>query len=192
MISEDALEIFYRVGKLRDAIYQPDVEPRAQVFELQPGDCIYMPMGSPHAAVTGDDITATFSLLMNTRSSYDLAYLAASARSLGVPLGHDRWQTPFVVDRALSGVAAAPAPWAPAAGPLTVTFALAKPPPIGVDIGPFKAIWFRRIELTTSSGTGVPYLFTTSCPASIRSHSIAAPVAAITLTLVSASCSSRN
>src|SRR5947207_3043439 len=72
VISERALETFYRVGKLRDAIYQPDVEPKAQVFELQPGDCIYMPMGSPHAAVTGDDITATFSLLMNTRSSYDL------------------------------------------------------------------------------------------------------------------------
>ena len=72
VISEGALEIFYRVGKLRDSIYQPDVEPRAQVFELQPGDCIYMPMGAPHAAVTGDDITATFSLLMNTRSSYDL------------------------------------------------------------------------------------------------------------------------
>ena len=29
-------------------------------------------MGSPHAAVTGDDITATFSILMNTRSSYDI------------------------------------------------------------------------------------------------------------------------
>lgn len=72
VISEGALETFYRVGKLRDAIYQPDVEPRAQVFELQPGDCIYMPMGAPHAAVTGDDITATFSVLMNTRSSYDL------------------------------------------------------------------------------------------------------------------------
>jgi Cupin-like domain len=72
VISEGALEIFYRVGKLRDAIYQPDVEPKAQVFELQPGDCIYMPMGAPHAAVTGDDITATFSVLMNTRRSYDL------------------------------------------------------------------------------------------------------------------------
>jgi hypothetical protein len=72
VISERALETFYHIGKLRDAIYQPDVEPRAQVFELQPGDCIYMPMGSPHAAVTGDDITATFSLLMNTRSSYDM------------------------------------------------------------------------------------------------------------------------
>jgi cupin-like protein len=72
VISERALETFYRVGKLRDPIYQADVEPRAHVFELQPGDCIFMPMGSPHAAVTGDDVTATFSLLMNTRSSYDM------------------------------------------------------------------------------------------------------------------------
>jgi ribosomal protein L16 Arg81 hydroxylase len=72
VISERALEIFYRVGKLRDPIYQPDVEPKALKIDLQPGDCVYMPMGSPHAAVTGDDITATFSLLMNTQSSFDL------------------------------------------------------------------------------------------------------------------------
>jgi len=72
VISERALEIFYRVGKLRDPIYQPDVEPKALVTELKPGDCIYMPMGAPHAAITGDDITATFSVLMNTRSSFDL------------------------------------------------------------------------------------------------------------------------
>ena len=72
VISERALETFYRVGKLRDPIYQADVEPKAQVFVLEPGDCIFMPMGSPHAAVTGDDVTATFSLLMNTRSSYDI------------------------------------------------------------------------------------------------------------------------
>jgi hypothetical protein len=72
VISERALEIFYRVGKLRDPIYQPDVEPKALAIDLQPGDCVYMPMGSPHAAVTGDDITATFSLLMNTHSSFDV------------------------------------------------------------------------------------------------------------------------
>src|SRR5215813_5867460 len=72
VISERSLEVFYREGKLRDAIYQPDVEPKATVVELTPGDCIYMPMGSPHAAVTGDGITATFSLLMNTHSSYDM------------------------------------------------------------------------------------------------------------------------
>src|SRR5439155_6093910 len=71
VIGERALETFYRVGKLRDPIYQPDVEPKALVIDLQPGDCVYMPMGSPHAAVTGDDITATFSLLMNTHSSFD-------------------------------------------------------------------------------------------------------------------------
>src|ERR1044071_8089360 len=72
VISERALETFYRVGKLRDPIYQADVEPKAQVFELSPGDTVYMPMGSPHAAVTGDDITATFSVLFNTRSAYDV------------------------------------------------------------------------------------------------------------------------
>jgi nucleoside-diphosphate-sugar epimerase len=32
------------------------------------------------------------------RASYDVAYLAASVRSLGVPLGRQGWQTPFLVD----------------------------------------------------------------------------------------------
>lgn len=72
VIGERALEVFYRTGKLREAIYQAGVESRAMVVELQPGDCLYMPMGSPHAATTGDGITATFSLLMNTRTAYDV------------------------------------------------------------------------------------------------------------------------
>ena len=40
----------------------------------------------------------------------------------------------------------------------SATLALAKPPPIGVEIGPLSATWFFTMELMTSSGTGVPYL----------------------------------
>jgi hypothetical protein len=90
VVSERALEVFYREGKLRDTVYHPDMLARAHTFELAAGDCIYMPMGSPHAVTTGSDITVTFSVLMNTLTSYDQveAYRANSLmRSLGLTPG---------------------------------------------------------------------------------------------------------
>jgi hypothetical protein len=72
VVGERALEIFYREGSLREALYHPSMQPKARSIDLQPGDCVYMPMGSPHAAVNGDDVTVTFSVLMNTRSSFEL------------------------------------------------------------------------------------------------------------------------
>jgi hypothetical protein len=71
VVSERALEIFYRERRQREVTYRPDVQPKASVVELTPGDCIYMPMGSPHAASTGKDVTVTFSVLMNTRTSFE-------------------------------------------------------------------------------------------------------------------------
>jgi ribosomal protein L16 Arg81 hydroxylase len=71
VVSERALEIFYREGRLREVMYQEAMRARAQVIELTPGDCIYMPMGSPHAASTAREISVTFSVLMNTLSSFE-------------------------------------------------------------------------------------------------------------------------
>jgi hypothetical protein len=71
VVSERSLEVFYGAGRLRDAKYDPEMKAKAKAVELKPGDCIYMPMGSPHAASTGNDITVTFSILFNTHSAYD-------------------------------------------------------------------------------------------------------------------------
>jgi len=71
VIGERELETFFGEGKLRDLSYRPEIQPRAQVIDLQPGDCVYMPMGSPHAVSTGADITVTFSILMNTASAFE-------------------------------------------------------------------------------------------------------------------------
>jgi hypothetical protein len=49
--------------------FRPEVAERAQVFRLAAGDGVFMPMGSPHALQTGAGITATFSMLFNTRAS---------------------------------------------------------------------------------------------------------------------------
>jgi cupin-like protein len=87
VVTERALEIFYREGKLREVVYQPEMQAKAQSIELTPGDCLFMPMGSPHAASTGGDITVTISILMNTQSSFDLVetYRANHVmRSLGL------------------------------------------------------------------------------------------------------------
>jgi hypothetical protein len=72
VVTERALEGFYREGRLRDTPYRPALQPKAHAFELVPGDCIFMPMGSPHAASTGKDITVTFSILFNTLTSFDV------------------------------------------------------------------------------------------------------------------------
>jgi hypothetical protein len=72
VVNQRALEVFYHEGKLREVNYDPSMQPKAHAVELQPGDCLYMPMGSPHAASTGNDITVTVSILMNTQTSFDL------------------------------------------------------------------------------------------------------------------------
>jgi hypothetical protein len=71
VVSERSLERFYHEGSLRDAAYQPAMQAKAHAFQLAPGDCIFMPMGSPHAASTGNEITVTFSILLNTLTAYD-------------------------------------------------------------------------------------------------------------------------
>jgi Cupin-like domain len=101
VVTDRALEIFYREGKLREVVYQPEMQAKAQSIELTPGDCLFMPMGSPHAASTGRDITVTVSILMNTRSSFDLVetYRANHVlRSLGMspaPVGDSQVRDSF-------------------------------------------------------------------------------------------------
>jgi hypothetical protein len=96
VISERALETFYHGRRLRGTVYEPSMQAKAHAVELQPGDCLYMPMGSPHAASTGNDITVTISILMNTQTSYDLVetYRANSVmRRLGLspaPVGDNQ------------------------------------------------------------------------------------------------------
>jgi hypothetical protein len=87
VVGERALEAFYREGKLRDTEYHPGMLARAHTYELAAGDCIYMPMGSPHAVSTGSEITVTFSVLLNTLTSFETveAYRANHVmRSLGM------------------------------------------------------------------------------------------------------------
>ena len=65
------------------------------------------------------------------------------------------------------------------------TFALLKPPAIGVVMGPFKATPALRMAFSTCSGMGEPYLAITSPPASTRSQAMRTPLAATTRTAAS-------
>jgi hypothetical protein len=71
VVGERSLEAFYGQRRIREQIFRPAMLPKAHAFELAPGDCIFMPMGAPHAAVTGNDVTVTFSILFNTQTSFD-------------------------------------------------------------------------------------------------------------------------
>jgi len=50
IIGERSLEAFYRQGRIREQLYQPEMLAKANVVELSPGDCVFMPMGSPGRA----------------------------------------------------------------------------------------------------------------------------------------------
>jgi hypothetical protein len=95
VVGERALEAFYAEGRSRDIAYEPAMLAKAKTFQLESGDCIYMPMGSPHAVSTGKDITATFSILMNTVTAFDTveSYRANRVmRRMGLsprPVGHN-------------------------------------------------------------------------------------------------------
>jgi len=109
VVSERALEVFYREGALRDVSYQPELQDKATGFALAPGDCIFMPMGSPHAASTGRSVTVTFSILFNTLTSFELVetYRANHVlRKLGLsptPVG-DSWVRDALKHRTLGAV----------------------------------------------------------------------------------------
>jgi hypothetical protein len=109
VVSERALEIFYREGGLREVRYQPDMQAKALAVELVPGDCVFMPMGSPHAATTGNDISVTFSVLFNTQASFEQVetYRANYVlRRLGLsphPVG-DSWVRDSLKHRTLGAV----------------------------------------------------------------------------------------
>lgn len=100
VVPERALEVFYRKGGWGDPKvvgemgYRPAIASKATVFDLAPGDVVYMPMGSPHAVETGRDVTATLSILFNSRfamkrvdayrANYVLRGLGLAPRPIGV------------------------------------------------------------------------------------------------------------
>jgi hypothetical protein len=112
VVSARSLEHFFKVGTGKDIGYREEFAARAHVFELQPGDSVFMPMGAPHAVKTGSGVAVTFSMLMNTPSSMmeaDIWRANYRLRQLGLdplPVGasHLRDSLKAKVLRAIRGV----------------------------------------------------------------------------------------
>jgi hypothetical protein len=49
--------------------YKPEYEPRAQTFELGPGDGVHHPFTAPHAVRYGNEVAISFTVTFNTRST---------------------------------------------------------------------------------------------------------------------------
>ncbi len=62
VLSERALEAFHAEYTLREVRYDASIQPKANVFELRPGDGVYMPFAAPHWVQNGDAPSITLSL----------------------------------------------------------------------------------------------------------------------------------
>ncbi|HMD01736.1 MAG TPA: cupin-like domain-containing protein [Candidatus Baltobacteraceae bacterium] len=97
VLSDQELEAFYS-GDWDGAQYKAERQGRANVFELEPGEGIHIPLHAPHWAQNGDDVAVGLSLNFNLRSGAKLAKLYKvnhRLRKAGIrpaPPGVSAWQ----------------------------------------------------------------------------------------------------
>ena len=68
-------ETFHSAHTLRETVYRPEIEPRAKVFTISPGLGLYMPFSAPHWVKNHDEVSISFSVTCNTRSSQRIEYV---------------------------------------------------------------------------------------------------------------------
>jgi hypothetical protein len=61
VIPEEEIERFWTVDN-NAAVYKPQYEGRATVFEMGPGDGVHIPVGSPHWVQNGDEVSVSLSI----------------------------------------------------------------------------------------------------------------------------------
>lgn len=69
VVSDRARDCFHTRHDLSLAQWQEHFRERAHVFELGPGEGVYMPLTSPHMIETSDDPSTTISFTYNTRAT---------------------------------------------------------------------------------------------------------------------------
>lgn len=66
----DVQHELYHVGKAhRNLRHRPDFDAHAQVFDLEPGDALYVPVKAPHWVKTGPTPCVSFSITWKSRAS---------------------------------------------------------------------------------------------------------------------------
>jgi hypothetical protein len=68
ILSEAELEAFH-AGGTRNLTLRPEVEARANRFELEPGDVLHIPITFPHWVRNGDDVSVSFSITFRCHES---------------------------------------------------------------------------------------------------------------------------
>lgn len=69
VVSDRARDCFHTRHDLSLAQWREHFRKRAHVFQLKPGEGVYMPLTSPHMIETSDDASTTISFTYNTRAT---------------------------------------------------------------------------------------------------------------------------
>jgi hypothetical protein len=75
VVSAGENETFHSAYTLRETVYRPEIEPKAKVFTISPGMGLYMPFSAPHWVKNHDEVSISFSVTCNTRSSQRIEYV---------------------------------------------------------------------------------------------------------------------
>lgn len=95
LVSEESMEI--SPGKFRNMNYDETYEQRATVYELEPGDGIFVPYMMPHWVRTGDEYSISMAITWKTRSVLNcnkVRFMNAVLRRAGLvqsPPGQKPW-----------------------------------------------------------------------------------------------------
>ena len=68
LLSEEELERFY-TGAHRNLTFRDELQARAEVFELHPGEGVHVPVTAPHWVKNGPEVSVSFSITFQTRLS---------------------------------------------------------------------------------------------------------------------------
>lgn len=86
LVSDKDMEISPANHRNRD--YSPEFEARAEIFEIMPGDGVYIPYLAPHWVETGDDYCISIAVTWKTpeiRFNNDVLAANALCRKFGMP-----------------------------------------------------------------------------------------------------------
>jgi len=97
ILSDEQIERFL-TGANRNLVFQDEYQPKARVFRLGPSEGVHVPVTSPHWVQNGEEVSISFSITFQTRSSIRLTHahrMNAALRQWGLeptPVGGSPWR----------------------------------------------------------------------------------------------------
>ncbi len=75
VVSDEQHELYHAGDAHRNLRHEPHFDALAEVFDLQPGDALYVPVKAPHWVMNGPEPSVSFSITWRSRASLDEARL---------------------------------------------------------------------------------------------------------------------